>query len=120
MTVNAWGFPITGDRVVEALRKNFSTNDIWLLSHLDVPSGVESKATLGHLRERMVNRPLEVSTGDLCDALAGAPQVWVLDIRLSSDHEVQLYIEDGEVFEESLDRTVGTGNIAGPTDPGLR
>lgn len=42
MTVNAWGFPITGDRVVEALRTNFSTNDMWLLSDLDVPSGAKS------------------------------------------------------------------------------
>lgn len=72
MAVNAWDFPITGDRVVEALRENFSTNDIWLLSHFDAPSGAKSKVTLDHLRERMVNRPLEVSTGDLCGALAGA------------------------------------------------
>lgn len=120
MTVKAWAFPITGDRVVEVLRESFSTNDIWLLSHLDVPSGAKSKAILSHLRERMVNGPLEVSTGDLCDALADAPQVWVLDIRLLSDPEVQLYIEDGEVFEENLGRMFRTRNIAGPKDPELR
>ncbi len=43
-------------------------------------------------------------TADLCEALAGAPQVWVLDIRLASDAAVQLYIEDGEVFEVNLNR----------------
>lgn len=59
---------------------------------------------LGELRERVVNGPVEVCTGDLCDALDGAPQVWVLDMRLSSDNNVQLYIEDGEVFEEHLGR----------------
>jgi len=32
----------------------------------------------------------------------GAPQVWVLDIRLVTDNNVQLYIEDGEVFEVNL------------------
>lgn len=34
----------------------------------------------------------------------GAPQVWVLDIRLVTDNNVQLYIEDGEVFEVNLSR----------------
>ncbi|WMJ68352.1 hypothetical protein [Stenotrophomonas sp. 24(2023)] len=120
MMMKAWGFPITGDRVVEALRENFSTNDIWLLLDLDVPSGANSQAILNHLRERMVNSPLEVSTDDLCEALADAPQVWVLDIRLSSDHEVQLYIEDGEVFEENLDSMVRSGNRAGSRDPQLK
>ncbi|GEM_PF-1021349 len=120
MTLNAWGFPITGDRVVEALRTNFSTNDMWLLSDLDVPSGAKSQAILSHLRERMTDSPLEVSTADLCDALADAPQVWVLDIRLSSDQEDQLYIEDGEVFEENLDRTVRITNIAGSRDPKVK
>lgn len=116
MTAKAWGLPIRGDSVVDAVRKNFSTNDMWLLSHLDVPSGTKSQAILSHLRERMVNGPLEVSTDDLCDALADAPQVWVLDIRLSSDHEVQLYIEDGEVFKENLYRLVGSRNGAGSRD----
>ncbi|MGF6418242.1 hypothetical protein ABH900_001721 [Stenotrophomonas sp. AN71] len=120
MTVNAWGFPITGDRVVEALRTNFSTNDVWLLSDFDVPSGAKSQEILSHLRERMADGPLEVSTADLCDALAGAPQVWVLDIRLSSDEGVQLYIEDGEVFEESLDRAVRIRSIAGSRDPKVK
>lgn len=54
-----------------------------------------------------------VSTADLCDALADAPQVWVLDIRLSSDQEVQLYIEDGEVFDENLDKAVTIRSIGG-------
>jgi len=30
--------------------------------------------------------------------------VWVLDIRLVTDNNVQLYIEDGEVFEVNLSR----------------
>lgn len=109
MPVKAWSFPITGDMVSEAIEANFSTNDTWLLSHLDVPSGSESPAILNQLRERMANGPSEVSTGDLCNALAGAPQVWVLDIRLSSDNDVQLYIEDGEVFEASLESRQGLG-----------
>ncbi len=120
MTVNAWGFPITGDRVVEALGTNFSTNDMWLLSDLDVPSGAKSQAILSQLRDRMEDGPLEVSTVDLCNALADAPQVWVLNVRLSSDYEVQLYIEDGEVFEESLDRAVRIRNIAGSRDSEVR
>lgn len=53
----------------------------------------------------MTNGPVQASTADLCDALTVAPQVWVLDIRLSLDNDVQIYIEDGEVFEMNLDRT---------------
>jgi hypothetical protein len=120
MTVKAWGFPITGDRVVEAVRKNFSTNDMWLLSHLDVPSATKSQAILSYLRERIVNGPLEVSTGDLCDALADAPQVWVLDIRLLFDHEVQLYIEDGEIFKDDLDSLVRSKTRAISIDPEVK
>lgn len=52
----------------------------------------------------MANGPATVSTCDLCDALAGAPQVWVLDIWLSSDKDGQFYIEDGQLFEANLVR----------------
>jgi len=34
----------------------------------------------------------------------GAPQAWVLDIHLVTDNNVQLYIEDVEVFEVNLSR----------------
>jgi hypothetical protein len=100
-----WSFPITGNRVSEVLRGAFDADEMWLVSHLDVPSGTASSTMLSVLRGRMENGPATVSTGDLCDALAGAPQVWVLDICLSSDRGVQLYIEDGEVFEADLVRT---------------
>lgn len=98
--------------MVEALT-NFSTSDMWLLSDLDVLLGAKSQAILSLLRERMADSPLEVSRADLCDALADAPQVWVLDIRLSSDQEVQLYIEDGKVIDENLDRAVRIRSIGG-------
>lgn len=101
----AWGFPITGNKVSEVLMGNFIAEDMWRLSFLDVPSGTESPETLNELRDRMDSGPVEMSTGDLCEALAGAPQVWVLDMRLVSDTNVQLYIEDGEVFELNLERT---------------
>ena len=105
MSEIAWGFPITGNRVSEALRANFGAENMWLIAHMDVPSATDAPTALNDLRDRMTNGPVQASTADLCDALTGAPQVWVLDIRLSHDNDVQLYIEDGEVFEVNLDRT---------------
>lgn len=104
MSEIAWGFPITGARVRESLR-NFGAEDMWLIAHMDVPSATDAPTALNDLRDRMTNGPVQASTSDLCDALTGAPQVWVLDIRLLHDDDVQLYIEDGEVFEVNLDRT---------------
>ncbi|WP_164116824.1 hypothetical protein [Stenotrophomonas maltophilia] len=104
MMTTVWNFPITGDRVGEVLMGAFGADETWLVSHMDVPSGTTSSTILGVLRERMANGPATVSTGNLCDALAGVPQVWVLDVCLSSDKDVQLYIEDGELFEANLVR----------------
>lgn len=104
MMTTVWSFPITGDRVGEVLMGAFGADEAWLVSHMDVPSGITSSTILSGLRERLASGPVKVSTGDLCDALAGAPQVWVLDICLSSDKNVQLYIEDGELFEANLVR----------------
>ncbi|WP_367380702.1 hypothetical protein [Stenotrophomonas cyclobalanopsidis] len=99
----AWGFPITGTRVSESLG-NFGAEDGWLIPHMDVRLGTDATTALNGLRDRMTNGPVEASTALLCDALTGAPQVWALDIRLLHD-DVQLYIEDGEVFVVNLDRT---------------
>ncbi len=99
-----WGFPITGNRVAEEMLSKFSANEVWVISYMDIPSGIGDFTILDDIRERVVNGPVKVSSADLCNALAGAPQVWVLDIRLSSDSTVQLYIEDGEVFEMNLGR----------------
>lgn len=95
MTETVCSFPITGNKVSEVLRGALGADEMWLVSHMDVPSGIASSTILSGLREGVASGPVKVSTGDLCDALVGAPQVWVLDIRLSSGKDVQLYIEDG-------------------------
>ncbi len=102
MTEMVWGFPIAGNAVVDALKCNFRSDELWHVVHMDVPSGMASATALNELREKMTGGPVEMVTAELCEVLAGAPQVWVLDIRLASDNAVQLYIEDGEVFEVNL------------------
>ena len=104
MTQRTWGFPITGNDVSDALTCNVRSDERWHVLHMDVPSGMASTNALDELRETLTGGPAEMVTADLCEALAGAPQVWVLDIRLASDAAVQLYIEDGEVFEVNLNR----------------
>jgi hypothetical protein len=99
-----WGFPITGSRVAEEILSKFSANEVWEISYMDIPSGTGDFTVLNDIRDRVANGPVKVSSADLCNALAGAPQVWVLDMRLSSDDKVQLCIEDGEVFEMNLGR----------------
>jgi hypothetical protein len=99
-----WGFPIMGSNVSDLIRSSFGAGEVWQIFYMDVPSGAQSPPLLDQLRERMESGRTEISTTDLCDALVGAPQVWVLDMRLASDNDVQLYIEDGEVFEMKLER----------------
>lgn len=104
MNTDEWGFPITGSKVSQVLRGHFSPEDVWELSSLDVPSGELQSPTLDALREKVSEQGYRISTAGICEALEGAPQVWILDIRLASDRNVVLYIEDGELFEMNLDR----------------
>lgn len=104
MNTDEWGFPITGSKVSQVLRGHFSPEDIWELSSLDVPSGELKAPSLDVLREKLSEQGSRISTAGLCEALEGAPQVWILDIRLASDRNVVLYIEDGEIFEINLER----------------
>lgn len=105
MNAEDWGFPITGMKVSEVLRRHFSPEDVWELSFLDVPSGDFSSPSLDALRDKVSGRGCHISTAGLCEALEGAPQVWILDMRLASDSGVVLYIEDGEIFDINLRRT---------------
>ncbi len=57
MPLTAWSFPIKGGVVSEAVRGSFKADDKWLLSHLDVPSGIESPAILKELRDRLGDVP---------------------------------------------------------------
>lgn len=104
MNSGEWDFPIAGATVSHVLRGQFNPEEVWELALLDVPTGELPAPTLDALRAEVDAGGCLVSTAALCKALDGAPQLWVLDIRLASNREVQLYIEDGEVFEIHLER----------------
>lgn len=104
MTTEDWSFPITGTKVSEVLRGHFSPEEVWELRFIDIPSGDLPVPSLDALREKASKQTCHISTAGLCEALEGAPQVWILDIRLASDSSVELYIEDGEMFQINLER----------------
>lgn len=56
------------------------------------------------LRKKVSGQKCRVSTAELREALEGAPQVWMLDMRLASDSGVMLYIEDGGIFDIDLEK----------------
>ncbi|MCF7752763.1 hypothetical protein KQ945_18530, partial [Bacillus subtilis subsp. subtilis] len=102
-TVKEWGFPIAGADVTKALNARFSPEDIWELSFFDVPSGTQPSTLLHAIGDAVYGGPCQISTSDLCAALDGAPQVWILDIRLLSNRSINMHIEDGVLFELNVD-----------------
>lgn len=102
MTDPEFVFPITGDWVCSQLSPKFEPGTQWLLTFFEVPYPGRRMPKLEQLRENTSSGPMFISTSDLCEALKGVPQVWQLDIRNADNATIQLYIEDGEVFEQHL------------------
>ena len=93
-------FPIDGPTVCRVLER-CSPDDVWILSQIETLAG-GVLSPLGPLWGRVASGPIKITTRELCDALAFATQVIILDVRLATDESRELYIDDGELVSVSL------------------
>lgn len=95
------GFPLNGAMICELLQMHYAPDDQWTLTHLE--TFTDGKVSpLGPLWQRLGTGPIQISTQELCIALADAVQVVVLWIQLTRDTAIELSIADGRLDYSSL------------------
>jgi len=93
--------PLSGAVVVEKLTRAAPPDANWILFDIEtLPIAGLDVNVLGDLWRKA--KPFTISTTDLVSALQKANQVIVLDLKLSENSKINLYIEDGEIFEINL------------------
>jgi hypothetical protein len=99
MDISLKNFPITGSECSAVLSAAAQPEEMWALTDIET---MGSALQLGNLWRQVRGGPVSISTSDLCAALNLAHQVITLHVRLKKNLSMELYIEDGMVFERHL------------------
>ena len=95
--------PIDGRGVAKALADAFDRTERLVL--VDLETITSGSRAIGDLWRRTLDTRTEVVTaGELIDALNDATQVIFLDVRRESDPSQELYIDDGDLIDNTLPR----------------
>ncbi|MHA6887786.1 hypothetical protein [Ralstonia pseudosolanacearum] len=95
-------FPISGRDVCNFLKEVLGESELCVIKYFEALGHDEG---LGDLWHRVCKSHNEVLTReDLLEVLLNADQIITLDMYVKNDSHRALYIEDGELFEETMSR----------------